>query len=131
MNEKELREGIEKLLDSYFNTKTSHFSEAELACPCCGLNLVTPEMLEQAETIRALNGSKPMIVSSATRCARHNKEVGGVSNSLHLYGCAMDVHISGVAASTLVKQSKKLGSPDAYCINENWAHISVPKKGDN
>ena len=82
-------------------------------------------MLQMAEEIRAENGNKPMIVSSAYRCAKHNAEVGGVDSSHHLYGQAMDVHINGVPASTIVAQAKRRGSPDAYAMNANWAHISV------
>lgn len=84
-------------------------------------------MLNMAEEIRRENGGNPMIVSSAYRCAKHNAEVGGVANSHHLYGQAMDVHINGVSAYTIVEQAKRIGSPDAYAINAKWAHISVSK----
>lgn len=131
MTEKELRIAISSALDSYFSTvaQKSHFSAAELMCPCCGVGAdkMSPNMLQMAEEIRAENGGKPMIVSSAYRCAKHNAEVGGVANSHHLYGQAMDVHINGVPASTIVEQAKRIGSPDAYAMNANWAHISVSK----
>ena len=131
MTEKELRSAINSALDSYFSTpvQKSHFSAAELMCPCCGAGAdrMSPSMLQMAEEIRAENGNKPMLVSSAYRCAKHNAEVGGVANSHHLYGQAMDVHIDGVTAATIVAQAKRRGSPDAYAINANWAHISVKK----
>ena len=129
MTEKELRIAINSALDSYFSTRAQkpHFSASELMCPCCGFGAdrMSPSMLQMAEEIRAENGGKPMIVSSAYRCAKHNAEVGGVANSHHLYGQAMDVHINGVPASTIVAQAKRRGSPDAYAMNANWAHISV------
>lgn len=129
MTEKELRSAINSALDSYFSTRAQkpHFSAAELMCPCCGVGAdrMSPSMLQMAEEIRAENGGKPMLVSSAYRCAKHNAEVGGVANSHHLYGQAMDVHINGVPASTIVAQAKRRGSPDAYAMNANWAHISV------
>ena len=84
-------------------------------------------MLQMAEEIRAENGGKPMIVSSAYRCAKHNTEVGGVANGHQLYVLAMYVHINCVPASTIVAQDKRRGSPDAYAMNANWAHISVSK----
>ena len=131
MTEKELRSAINSALDSFFSApaQKSHFSAAELMCPCCGVGAdrMSPNMLQMAEEIRAENGGKPMIVSSAYRCAKHNAEVGGVANSHHLYGQAMDVHINGVPASTIVAQAKRRGSPDAYAMNANWAHISVSK----
>ena len=131
MTEKELRSSINNALDTYFSTpaQKSHFSAAELMCPCCGVGAdkMSPNMLQMAEELRAENGNNPMIVSSAYRCAKHNAEVGGVANSRHLYGQAMDVHINGVAATTIVAQAKRRGSPDAYAMNANWAHISVVK----
>lgn len=131
MTEKELRATINGALDSYFTTpaQKSHFSAAELMCPCCGVGAdkMSPNMLQMAEEIRSENGNNPMIVSSAYRCKKHNAEVGGVATSHHLYGQAMDVHINGVPAATIVAQAKKRGSPDAYAINANWAHISVSK----
>ena len=131
MTEQELRSAINSALDSYFSTpaKKSHFSAAELMCPCCGTGAdkMSHSMLRMAEEIREENGNKPMIVSSAYRCAKHNAEVGGVANSHHLYGQAMDVHINGVPASIIVEQAKRRGSPDAYAMNANWAHISVSK----
>ena len=129
MTEKELRRAINSALDSYFATTSqkSHFSAAELMCPCCGVGAdkMSPNMLQMAEEIRSENGDRPMIVSSAYRCKKHNADVRGVGNSRHLYGQAMDVHINGVPASTIVAQAKRRGSPDAYEINENCAHISV------
>ena len=129
MTEQDLRSAINSALDNYFYTRAqkSHFGAAELMCPCCGVGAdrMSPSMLQMAEEIRAENGGKPMIVSSAYRCAKHNAEVGGVANSHHLYGQAMDVHITGVPASTIVAQAKRRGSPDAYVMNANWAHISV------
>ena len=131
MTEKELRSAINSALDSYFSVpaQESHFSAAELMCPCCGVGAdkMSPNMLQMAEEIRAENGSRPMMVSSAFRCEKHNAEVGGVPNSHHLYGQAMDVHIAGVPAATIVAQAKRRGSPDAYAMNKNWAHISVIK----
>ena len=131
MTEQELRSAINNALDSYFSTpaQKSHFSAGELMCPCCGVGAdkMSPSMLQMAEEIRAENGNKPMIVSSAYRCAKHNAEVGGVANSHHLYGQAMDVHINGVPSSTIVSQAKRRGIPDAYTMNANWAHISVSK----
>lgn len=131
MTEQELRSAINSAMDSYFQTtaQKSHFSAAELMCPCCGAGAdkMSPNMLQMAEEIRHENGDKPMIVSSAYRCKKHNAEIGGVPNSHHLYGQAMDVHINGVPAANIVLQAIRRGSPDAYPINANWAHISVKK----
>lgn len=125
----ELRNSLDETAenDSDIVTSSEHFTESELCCKCCGANKMKRRMLSHAEDVRKHFGGKPMIVSSAFRCAKHNKEVGGVSNSLHLDGCAMDVYIQGVPSSEIVAYSKACGSPDAYSINSNYAHISVER----
>jgi len=40
----------------------------------------------------------PFIIRSAMRCKRHNAEVGGVKNSAHLRGYAVDLKVSGSRA---------------------------------
>lgn len=81
---------------------SKHFSEKELSCKCCGLNNVTPELLELAEVCRAIL-DVPMIVHCASRCPKHNAEVGGVENSTHIQGKAMDFHAKGLSHSAVYK----------------------------
>lgn len=125
----ELRNSLDETSENDGDVMTSseHFAESELRCKCCGVNKMKRRMLKHAEDVRAHFGGKPMIVSSAFRCPKHNREVGGVSKSLHLDGCAMDVYIPGVPSSEIVAYSKACGSPDAYSINSNYAHISVER----
>jgi len=73
---------------------TEHFSEAELACPCCGHNRATRRLIEALEELRKLAG-RPLTIRSAYRCANHNREVGGAPDSQHLRGRAADVAAEG------------------------------------
>ena len=47
-------------------------------------------MVKIADKIREKIG-KPITVNSGLRCKAHNENVGGVSNSQHLYGTAADL----------------------------------------
>jgi uncharacterized protein YcbK (DUF882 family) len=73
-----------------------HFSESELACPCCGVNGVKPEGIALFEDVRRLAedhfgmGRVSMNVSSGYRCEAHNAKVGGESKSQHMAGLAID-----------------------------------------
>jgi hypothetical protein len=69
-----------------------HFSPEEKSCPCCGLNLVdrNQDFLQALNTARELFG-KPMDATSMTRCAKHNRAIGGVPNSAHCDGRAADI----------------------------------------
>lgn len=104
-------------------------SEPYIACSCgrCGGFPVEPteRLMRLADRVRQEAG-RPMIPTSTVRCKAHNAEVGGVSNSRHLYGKAMDFSISGWNAErslALVKKQKELRY--AYAIDETHVHIDV------
>ena len=72
------------------------FSRAEFKCQCggkyCNGYPAEPaqETVRMADEIRRRAGV-PLNVNSGVRCKRHNAEVGGVSNSLHTTGQAVDL----------------------------------------
>lgn len=73
-----------------------NFTRAELNCKC---GCVTPDHVERELTLLASDlerlreelGGKPLGVVSGYRCARHNKAVGGASQSQHMTGKAADL----------------------------------------
>ena len=70
------------------------FSRAELSCKCgCGLCNVRPQLLARLDQVRELLG-RPLIITSASRCAKHNEDSGGEVDSAHLDGWATDCAIS-------------------------------------
>ena len=111
-------------------SKIKHFKRAEFACKCgkyC--NGYPTEMkqivVEVADRMREHFG-KPVIVSSGVRCTQHNADVGGVSNSRHLYGKAMDICVQGVPSSTLlayIKQQPEIAY--TYAIDSNYCHMDI------
>lgn len=72
------------------------FSRSEFKCQCGGKYCngfpaePAEETVRMADEIRRRAGV-PLKVNSGLRCARHNAEVGGVSNSLHTTGQAVDL----------------------------------------
>ena len=75
--------------------------EPYIACPCgkCGGFPTEPveKLMRLADRVRAAAGV-PMVPSSTVRCRAHNAAVGGVANSRHLAGCAMDFSLRGWSA---------------------------------
>lgn len=72
-----------------------HFKKSEFACKCGKYCNGYPadidlKMVKYADAIRERIG-KPISVNSGLRCKTHNANVGGVSNSQHLYGTAADL----------------------------------------
>lgn len=72
--------------------EAQHFEMDEVKCKCgkCNVAIVVPELVYLLEMTRELYG-KPMIVNSWNRCKHHNKAVGGVENSSHCKGYAVDI----------------------------------------
>ena len=92
--------------NSWDNIK--YFKESEFTCKCgCGLNNINLAVVKIADKVREHFGS-PAIVTSGTRCQKHNKEVGGVSNSRHLQGKAIDMYVEGVNGGYLLAYLKTL-----------------------
>ncbi|MBQ8637259.1 MAG: peptidoglycan-binding protein [Clostridia bacterium] len=52
---------------------------------------------------------KSVIISSAYRTASYNKKVGGSSGSLHLFGQAADISITGVTPREIARYAESLG----------------------
>jgi zinc D-Ala-D-Ala carboxypeptidase len=96
---------------------TEHFTLAEMiasdTATACGIdNTPTPEIVDNLtrlcdvlEEIRTLCGDNTVTVSSGYRCEALNAEVGGVSDSAHLFGLGADITIPGY------------GDPTAICKN--------------
>lgn len=101
---------------------TENFSRSEFACKCgCGFNTVDVDTLALLEAIREYFG-KPVVITSACRCANHNSSVGGAKNSQHVYGRATDIKIPGVSpieiswfAETLIPDSGGIGVYESFC----------------
>lgn len=107
-----------------------YFTREEFRCQCggkyCNGFPAEPQelLLRQADTLRKMVG--PMRLSSGLRCKTHNAEVGGVSNSRHLSGKAMDFCVTGKTSAQLLAEIKKLPKIRyAYAINANYVHMDI------
>lgn len=73
-----------------------YFTRSEFKCKCGGKFCdgypaeIDMNMVKIADEIRARIG-KPISINSGLRCKTHNANVGGVSNSQHLFGNAADL----------------------------------------
>lgn len=79
-----------------------HFNEAtEFVCECgCGRDVVDKIKL-MADAAREAYGH-PLVISSGARCPTFNAKVGGIANSNHIDGTAIDVYSPGRMSSAEV-----------------------------
>ena len=82
-----------------------------------------------ADAARAHFG-RPAHVISGLRCRQWNAHEGGVANSQHMYGEAIDLRIDGVSAEELRQfVSTQPGHRYSYCINSTNVHFDINKVG--
>lgn len=110
-----------------------YFTRDEFKCKCGGryCNGYPAEMQEAvvrvADRARKHFG-KTAYVISGLRDPQHNANEGGVTNSQHMYGEAIDLQIVGVTADQLLAFVQK--QPEiryAYAINATNVHFDIPK----
>lgn len=110
-----------------------NFKYSEFACHCNGKYCngypvpFSYDLARNLQTIRNHFG-KPVHITSAIRCDKWNTEVGGIKNSKHKKGWAVDFYISGVSYSTLEKYVKTLPYFN-YCYrvkpNQDVIHYDI------
>ena len=123
------------------NCNPKNFKPEEFRCPCGHCTGYPVQMkakeLRHIQKIRDHYG-KPMTITSALRCSYQNRKVGGVSDSRHLTGQAVDFYMPGVTDSfehrlKAVKYIKSLPN-HRYTygngINSLGAHVSKPSMGN-
>lgn len=109
--------------------------EAEWVCQCggkyCNGFPAEPEekLVRLAVRVREHFG-KPVEVSSGVRCPTHNAKEGGVANSRHLSGKALDFRVQGVSGATVLAYCQGLVNAGelryAYRIkNGDYVHMDV------
>lgn len=89
-------------------------------CKCgCGLEISKSLyfILESLSRFFFEKTGKKITVTSGARCAKHNKEVGGVASSAHVSGLAVDVAFAN--------------SYELYIINQYLYQIGVERIGLN
>ena len=107
-----------------------YFSRREFACKCrrycdgypAQMQRTVVELADRArEELRGVG-----FVSSGLRCSQHNANVGGVSNSRHLTGKAVDLRIEGKSArQTLAWAQKQPEVRYAYAIDTSFVHMDI------
>lgn len=104
-----------------------NFNRKEFICKCGKCNGDVEMYEELLEILQAIRNKykKPVTVTSGIRCAKHNKNVGGVSNSRHLKGKAADIKIKGVSGAELKKAAYKYGCRYSYVIVNDTVHIDI------
>jgi uncharacterized protein YcbK (DUF882 family) len=101
---------------------SEHFDTSEFACSCgCGYGTregdVSENLIDLLEEMRYEYG--PIRLTSGCRCAQHNAAVGGVANSAHTRGTAVDIFCSGLVDLAVVCDAAGIG------VARGFVHVDV------
>lgn len=81
-------------------------------------------MAEELQVVRDYIGS-PIIITSAYRTPDWNKRVGGVKNSYHTTGEAVDIKVNGMKPYDLAVYVAALTEFTGYGIANNFVHLDM------
>lgn len=107
-----------------------YFSPKEFACKCGRYCNGYPAQMERGVVELADRAREELkgvgYVSSGLRCKQHNANVGGVQNSRHPVGKAIDLRIEGKSArQTLAWVLKQPEVRYAYAIDGSYVHMDI------
>ncbi len=92
-----------------------YFSVDELKCKGTDECNMDEGFMERLVTLRH-KFNEPMVVSSGYRDSSYNQVIGGVRNSPHLHGKAVDILIGGKGAYRLIGLAIQQGFTVIHCI---------------
>ena len=130
--EARIRRAVTEETDDWW-ADVRYFAPSEFACKCGGKFCDGFPAAMQKTAVRLADRARahfaaPATVVSGLRCKEHNANEGGVENSQHLYGEAVDLRIRGVSSAELLAYIRK--QPEvryAYAINDTNVHFDIPK----
>lgn len=124
-----------KLQTGTFWDEIKWFTREEFRCKCGGRYCSGYPAEMQETVVRIADAARehfgrPGHIISGLRCVKWNDHCGGVANSQHMYGEAVDLRIDGVDSETLRQfVSQQPGHRYSYRINETNVHFDMEKQG--
>ena len=86
---------------------TPYFKLSEFACPCCKRVMLHPRLLNKLTELREII-ARPVYLTSGYRCTEYNRKVGGVINSYHLIGLAVDIKVREINIMELLEVCEEI-----------------------
>jgi uncharacterized protein YcbK (DUF882 family) len=102
---------------------TKNFSSSEFDCNCkyddCRTTIIDVEHVEKLQELRD-KWRKPIKITSAYRCAKHNADVGGATKSRHVKGDATDIQVKDLTPDQVADDCEEFSGLGRY---NSFTHI--------
>tara|TARA_R110000803_G_scaffold54078_3_gene110677 strand:+ start:4563 stop:4973 length:411 start_codon:yes stop_codon:yes gene_type:complete len=122
--------GIENFNSSQGHIVYKYFQIEEFASPddLTSGNMMDSLLLDKLDLARDICGF-PLIINSGYRSIEHNKKVGGVANSSHLLGLAVDIHCTDSRKRFMLLDALLVAGFDRVGLADTYIHVDVdPEK---
>ncbi|GGI94192.1 D-Ala-D-Ala carboxypeptidase family metallohydrolase [Streptomyces brasiliensis] len=80
-------------------------------------------LMYKLEAVRKKSGDSPITINSGFRSTSYNASVGGASNSMHVYGDAADIVVSGHTTLQVYKIAETCGFSGLEAYTHSWQHV--------
>jgi zinc D-Ala-D-Ala carboxypeptidase len=79
-------------------------------------------LMYKLEAIRRKAGDRPITINSGYRSISHNRSVGGADNSMHTYGVAADIVVSGLSTRAVYVIAERSGFSGLERHTQSYQH---------
>ncbi|MFR9800474.1 D-Ala-D-Ala carboxypeptidase family metallohydrolase [Streptomyces sp. MS06] len=79
-------------------------------------------LMYKLEALRRKAGNSPVTINSGFRSVSYNSQIGGASNSMHCYGVAGDIVVSGHTTYQVYKIAETCGFSGLEAYSHSWQH---------
>jgi hypothetical protein len=79
-------------------------------------------LMHKLEALRRKGGDRPVTVNSGFRSIAHNRAVGGAGNSMHMFGVAADIAVSGLSTRQVYRIAETCGFSGLEAFTNSWQH---------
>lgn len=80
-------------------------------------------LMYKLEALRKKAGDRSITINSGFRSVSYNASIGGASNSMHTYGVAADVVVSGLSTYQTYKIAETCGFSGLESYEHSWQHV--------
>ncbi len=111
-------------------SKIKFFNKNEFNCRCCGKRIISANLVLKLDLAREL-AETSFVITSGYRYPKHNQEVGGVKDSAHVSGLAIDIAVSDNVARLNIIRGLIIAGFRRIGIGKDFIHADIDKSKPN